>query len=191
MLILQGMRQFVRQHHPVDSVLKRLAFEGVKATFILVVKSANLLTEQRKISALQIGAFRQKTQSGQRVSHVVDFPVRIHKLQFVHQCLPEVLPLDFVVADRGKKREPSDSSRFRFDPTTQFVPRRRGNGRLSLLQDGPEPRVFLLQQLDLLVVDPFVGKPDPRTDPQEDRGRNSNRREGQSAQEASDPGVGR
>ena len=131
MLILQGVREFMRQHHSVLRVLQRSVLKHEELVLVLIVKRRDLFPEEIEVFLLEGVVAIHQPHGREPGRGVFKFGVREEILHLAAQGLLYALPGDDVVNDRLQKREAADGDHRLFD--RRAFAGVRGRGLLFLI----------------------------------------------------------
>jgi hypothetical protein len=141
-LILEGVREFVREDDAVLRVIERRVLIHEKLVRVLIVESGDLFAEEIDIFLAQRVARRQKPDGRHGLRHVLEFLFGKNFGQLPGDRLPDLLPAEHAVVHRGQELEPADGHCRPLDLFPLLFIGRERLLPLALRQDLPEAIVF-------------------------------------------------
>ena len=146
MLILQGVREFVREDHAVLRVFERGVLVHEKFVRVLVVKRGDLLAEQVDVFLAQRIARRQQPDRSHRLGHVLEFLLGKNLREFAGHGLLDLLAAEHLVIDWRLELEPADRHDLSLDFLAQRPVRRERLRPVAPCENFPQP-VILRREL--------------------------------------------
>ena len=119
-LVLQHVRQLVRQRHPVEVAVEGCVLERVQRPLLRHVKRRDLFVVQPKQHFLQVRALRHETERGQRAAVIPQLLCTVNLAHLLLQDAAQLAPVDDLVRHRLLERQPAQLTRLFLDLFAQI-----------------------------------------------------------------------